>query len=148
MRQLKLECNLPITELGLADGVRPGWDPIPSVSHALEAHALVCHHPMSNSLLGQAQTVASNSVCTTSERKNNKTCRELEREMGRSRSRSRDRYRERSRDRGGGGGSYRDRSPPRRGGGGGGGGRDRDEACSLLVRNLSDRVEGRGMKYA
>jgi len=68
--------------------------------------------------------------------------------MGRSRSRSRDRYRERSRDRGGGGGSYRDRSPPRRGGGGGGGGRDRDEACSLLVRNLSDRVEGRGMKYA
>ena len=65
--------------------------------------------------------------------------------MGRSRSRSRDRgYRRDSRDRGG----YRDRSPPRRGGGGGGGdrGRDRDEACSLLVRNLSDRVDSRGQK--
>lgn len=68
--------------------------------------------------------------------------------MGRSRSRSRDRYRDRSRDRGGGGGSYRDRSPPRRGGGGGGGGRDRDEACSLLVRNLSDRVDSRGTAHA
>ena len=76
--------------------------------------------------------------------------------MGRSRSRSRDRDygRRDSRDRGGrdsyrdsdrgGRDSYRDRSPPRRGGGGGGDRRDRDEACSLLVRNLSDRTDSRG----